>query len=148
MQYELSLDPPQESFSPVSAGTAIRRYRMPSGRRYLHAMPAGALHALLGSLLRQWSHRPARWITWIAPRCVPTPTACRRFHLPPERHRLVFPRRGVSLQRILEHALSTATSHVVLAWRTPGESLQEEVLEFLARQGDCHLYLFDAPDRR
>lgn len=148
MQYELNLILPRESKPPASAATGFRRHGVRSRGRHLHRLPAGALHAMLGGLLRQWSSHPdARWITWIAPPSVPTPAACRRFRLPPERHRLVFPGRGRSLQRVLERALSTATSHVVLAWRMPGETLQEEVLESLARRGECHLYLFDTSGR-
>ena len=150
MQYELDLTPPQASVrsGPVARGHEPQPRDRLTGDRHLHHLPAESMPVLLGSLLRQWARRPAtRWITWVAPPCVPTPAACRRHRLPASRHRLVFPRRRQSLQRVLERALSAGTSHVVLAWRTPADHLDEGVLARLARQSDCRLYLFDTSSR-
>lgn len=106
----------------------------------------GGLHQLhlLVPTLAKLSQQQERWITFIAPPCLPNNGALKRAGVDTAKVRVVHTRSVTDYWKTLQEALENGLSSTVLAWPPHGEfnDLRREALKQASMAGHTQTFLF------
>lgn len=99
---------------------------------------------LLVPTLAKLSQEQERWITFIAPPCLPNNGALKRAGVDTRKVRVVHTRSVTDYWKTLQEALDNGLSSTVLAWPPHGEfnDLRREVLKRAAIDGQTQTFVF------
>lgn len=110
---------------------------------FCHHGGLNQLHLLVPTLAKL-SQQQHRWITFIAPPCLPNAAALKRAGVDTSKIRVAHTRSVTDYWRTLEEALANGLSSTVLAWPPHGEfnDAHREVLKRAAIDGQTQTYVF------
>ncbi|WP_108127632.1 cell division inhibitor SulA [Saccharospirillum mangrovi] len=99
---------------------------------------------LLVPTLAKLSQEQERWITFIAPPCLPNNSALKRAGVDTRKVRVVHTRSVTDYWKTLQEALENGLSSTVLAWPPHGEfnDLRREVLKQASMSGHTQTFVF------
>lgn len=110
---------------------------------FCHHGGLNQLHLLVPTLAKL-SQQQQRWITFIAPPCLPNNAALKRAGVDTAKVRVVHTRSVSDYWKTLEEALANGLSSTVLAWPPHGEfnDLRREVLKQASVAGNTQTFVF------